>query len=72
MQQVRLFKGVENDLASLEAEINAWIKSQNVKVLSIQGNVAAQSASGQPEARGLTRSDFSPSDIFVIVLYEQG
>ncbi len=43
MQQIKLFKSLESDIGSLEAEVNAWLRESEVKVLSITGNIAPQS-----------------------------
>lgn len=69
MQQIKLFKGVENELRELENEVNGWIRQNQVRVVSIQGNISPQTI--QPEAKaGIGSSTFSASDLFVIVVYE--
>lgn len=69
MQQVKLFKGVENEVGSLEKEINDWISRSGAKVVSLTGNIAPQSV--KPDTTGgLGKSSFAPSDVLVIVLYE--
>jgi hypothetical protein len=68
MQQIKLFKGTENDVDGLEKEVNAWIRSSGVKVLSVMGNIAPQSEGG--DATGLGKSGFPPSDVILIVLYD--
>ena len=67
MQQVKLFKSVEAEISNLEKEVNDWIRESGVRVLGIEGNIAPQTlaASGTSSA-----GRFSPSDIFLIVLYE--
>lgn len=70
MQQVKLFKSLESDLTALEAEANAWIRQSRAKVISITGNIAPQSAKTGSTAEGLSRSQFSPSDVVLIVLYD--
>ena len=71
MQQVKLFKSVENEVGNLEKEINDWLSRSGAKVVSITGNIAPQSA--KPDGGGgLGKGSFSPSDVFVIVLYEIG
>ena len=64
MRQVKLFKTVENEIWALEREINSWIEESGAKVISVTGNIAAQS-------QGESDSSFSASDVLVIVLYEQ-
>ena len=70
MQQVKLFKSVESEIANLEKEINAWIRSAGARVLSISGDIAPQTP--QRESRGLamTPASFAASDILVVILYE--
>lgn len=71
MQQVKLFKGVENEVGVLEKEINDWLSRSGAKVVTLTGNIAPQSTkSGAPG--GLGKGSFSPSDILVMVLYETG
>lgn len=71
MQQVKLFKGVENEVGALEREINDWLSRSAVKVVSLTGNIAPQSV--KPDGGGgLGKGSFSPSDVLVIVLYETG
>jgi len=66
MQQVRIFKTIESEVTALEKEVNAWISDNGVQVISITGNIAAQS--GSPKGTGM--SQYVPSDILLIVLYE--
>ena len=72
MQQVKLFKGVENQIDRLEAEVNAWIRKTGAKVVSVTGNLAPQSGGGNAGsgAAGLTQSDFATSDVLLLVVYE--
>lgn len=71
MQQVKLFKGIEHNLAELEDEINTWLVESQAEVLQITGNIAPQTASSKAGASGLTQGDFPPSDILVVVLYKR-
>ena len=64
MQQVKIFEVLENDLQSLEDEINAWLRESGARIISITGNIAPQSATSQPKARP------APSDVLLVVLYE--
>ncbi len=64
MRRVKLFKGVEAEMAMLEAEINTWLGANNVELVSVSGNIAPQTHfAGSPDS-------FSTSDILVIVTYE--
>jgi len=65
MRQVKLFKGLEMELGTLEKEINEWIEQTGVQVTRITGNVAPQSISTDGHSR------FSSSDILIIVEYEK-
>ena len=70
MRQVKIFKGIEVDVAKLEAQINAWIRESGAQVVSITGNIAAQTTGSHSSSSGLGGSPFPPSDVIVIVLYE--
>lgn len=70
MHQVKIFKGVENDVATLELEVNRWLsKATNVRVLNVFGNIAPQSSS--PNVQGLASGGFTASDVLLVVLYEE-
>lgn len=64
MQQVKIFECRENEIKSLEDEINQWLRESGARIISITGNIAPQSATSQPKARP------APSDVLLIVLYE--
>jgi hypothetical protein len=64
MQQVKIFKSIESELVTIEKEINQWIASSNAKIISITGNIAAQTGKGSHVGA------FSASDVLVIILYE--
>lgn len=71
MQKIKIFKGVENDLAALETEINAWLAATPATVKQIIGNIAPQSPAANVQGgHGLTKSEFPPSDVLLVVLYE--
>ena len=67
MLQVRLFKGVENEIRDLEREINAWLQDSGAKVVNMFGNIAPQSS--VPDAK--LGKKFEASDLFICVVYEQ-
>jgi hypothetical protein len=72
MQQIKIFKGVENDLVALENEVNAWLAKSQAVVKQVVGNIAPQSpASVSQGGHGLTKSEFPPSDILIMILYEK-
>jgi hypothetical protein len=64
MQQVKIFKSVDNELGSMEKEINGWLATSGVKLISVTGNIAPQAS------RGELTTAFSSADILVIVVYE--
>jgi hypothetical protein len=68
MQQVKIFKNLESNVAELESEVNAWIRQSGVRVVSITGNIAPQSEA--PKSGGSLGNSFAPSDVILIVLYE--
>lgn len=71
MQQIKLFKGIENELAALEDEINTWLVESEATVLNIFGNIAPQTPSGAAHATGLSKSEFPPSDVLIAILYDR-
>ena len=70
MQQVKLFKGIEGELAALEDEVNGWIRQSGAKILSLTGNIAPQTEKPGDVTGGSARGRFPPSDIVLIVMYE--
>ena len=74
MHQVKLFVGIEQELATVEAQVNDWIRESNAKVINIIANVAPQTPNPAAESRGALSEGgsrrFSPSDIFLCVVYE--
>ncbi|MEQ1824852.1 MAG: hypothetical protein ABL921_02870 [Pirellula sp.] len=65
MQQVKIFKSVDNELGVMEQEINAWIAESGARVLSIHGNIAPQAG------KHSSLDSFSAADVLVIVLYDK-
>ncbi|MCP4890755.1 MAG: hypothetical protein ACPGLY_24640 [Rubripirellula sp.] len=65
MQQIKIFKTVDTDIAETEKQINRWMRKSGARVLSITGNIASQSNSG-----GGPMNSFAASDILIIVHYE--
>ena len=70
MQKIKIFKSLENDVLRLEAEVNAWISQSGAKIISLNGNIAPQSERTGAATGGLGNSRYPPSDIVLIVLYE--
>lgn len=72
MQQVKLFKSVEADISTLEQEINEWmagVAKTGGRIIDVKGNIAPQTV--VHERKSVT-GGFSPSDLFVLVVYEPG
>ena len=65
MQQVKIFKSVDTELADMEHQINRWMRKSGARVLSITGNLA-----GQPNANSGPLNSFAAADVLIVVLYE--
>ncbi|MEM9644189.1 MAG: hypothetical protein AAF989_04270 [Planctomycetota bacterium] len=65
MQQIKIFKSVDNSLDELEATVNRWMRKSGARVLSVTGNLARQ---GATEGAGL--NSFAGGDVLIIVHYE--
>ncbi|MFQ5735159.1 MAG: hypothetical protein ACE5KM_24765 [Planctomycetaceae bacterium] len=71
MQQIKLFKSVESEIASLQREINAWLEQLQQgggTVVQIAGNISPQTVAAPKSS---ITGGFSASDLFILVLYEQ-
>ncbi len=64
MRKIKIFKGVETDLSTLETEVNQWIEAEGVELVSVTGNIAPQTH--LPNAP----DSFSVSDVLLVVTYE--
>lgn len=66
MQQIKLFKFVDTEIAEMERQINRWMRKSGARVLAVNGNLAPQpqASSGGP------LNTFAGSDILVIIHYE--
>src|SRR4051812_31018772 len=71
MHQIKIFKGIENDIAGLEKQINGWLEQSNAQVISITGNIAPQSPPPDETLKALGQSPWAPSDLLVIVHYSR-
>jgi len=69
VQQIKIFKSIESDISSLESEINSWLQESGVKVINIFGNIAPQTVNADSTAA--SSRAFSPSDVFMVVVYEK-
>ncbi len=63
MRLVKIFKSIENEMSTMEKEINTWIQESGAQVISVTGNIS-------PQTHGPGGHAFSSSDILVVVLYE--
>ncbi len=68
MQQIKIFKGIENDLSALEADINTWLVESDVEVINIFGNIAPQSGAIKTAP---AHAEFPPSDVLLVVHYRK-
>lgn len=66
MQQIKIFKSVDTELAELEKTINRWIRKTGVKVNSINGNLSG----GGGGVSSAPLSSFAAGDVMIIVQYE--
>ena len=66
MKKVKVFKSVEAEVSALVVELNKWIRQSGAKVLGISGNIAPQSG------KTSGGSGYVPSDILLIVTYDDG
>jgi hypothetical protein len=69
MHQVKIFKGIESNLAGLEKEINTWLAETNARVVQVFGNLAPLSG-GRNEGNSLSAYPYVASDVMIVVLYE--
>ncbi len=69
MHQIKIFKGVEADLQTLERDVNAWLADTGAEVLQVIGNIAPQSMPKDVQSQGLTKGSFAPSDVLLVVVY---
>jgi hypothetical protein len=66
MQQIKIFKNIESELPTMEAEMNEWLSENGAKVIQMSANIAPQSTS----AANLGSNSFSSSDVMVVIVYE--
>ncbi|MES1213285.1 MAG: hypothetical protein ABUL64_01745 [Singulisphaera sp.] len=71
MQQIKIFKGIENDLSTLEADVNSWLAEAEVDVIHIFGNIAPQSGATATKSGSLSHTEYPPSDVLLIVHYRK-
>jgi hypothetical protein len=71
MHQVKLFKGLENDLPGLEKQVNDWLVKSDAKVVHMFGNLAPQKNETQPDETGIVHSLYLPANVLLVLLYEK-
>lgn len=71
VHQIKIFKGLEDDTSSIEHDVNEWLTKSKVKVIQIIGNVAPQTLAAETVKNTLSRTNHPPSDVMLVVLYEQ-
>jgi hypothetical protein len=69
MRLVKIFKGVESDISTLEKEVNTWVRESGATLLGITGNIAPQTITPSTKG-GLGQNAFPPSDVILIAIYE--
>jgi len=71
MQQIKFFKGIENQLTELEGEVNRWLVESGAEVVQVFGNMSPQSPSPADGGSGLSGTASPPSDVFIAIVYEK-
>ncbi|MDA8743161.1 hypothetical protein N9N28_00885 [Rubripirellula amarantea] len=56
---------MDTEIPEMEHQINRWMRKSGARILSVNGNLASQSSSGQGPL-----NSFAGSDIMVILHYE--
>lgn len=67
MRRIKIFKSVESELNIFETEINDWLEETGANIVTVTGNIAAQTPENSDHAGAGT---FSTSDILIVVVYE--
>ncbi|CAG0950590.1 hypothetical protein PHYC_00179 [Phycisphaerales bacterium] len=75
MQQIKLFSGSEDQMGSVERDVNDWLRASGARIVNIFGNMSPQSVlSGESRQKVSMESGsrrFAPSDVFVCIVYEK-
>ncbi len=78
MHQIKIFSREEHERDQLENEINDWLRSTGVKVVSVTGNIAPQTVVDPERTRPIPgenagmRRPFASSDVLIVIVYEPG
>jgi len=71
MPQIKVFTGVENDISAFEQAVNEWLAANTgIRIVEMTGNIAPQTLAKHSATTQSTGRSFSPSDLFVMFLYE--
>jgi hypothetical protein len=68
VHRIKLFKGVESEIAELEHEINQWLAASEARIVQVFGNIAPQTI-GSGKTGSATRI-FDQSDVLIAVVYD--
>ena len=71
MHQIKIFKSLESELTSLENDVNCWLAETGGRIVHMFGNIAQQSTTLNGKPIGLSQSDFIPSDVLLVVVYDK-
>jgi hypothetical protein len=75
MQQIRIFIGKEDAPDTMAKEVNGWLASSKVKVVNVFGNMTPQTIIDKGEGNRIMAEGggrrYAPSDIMLVVVYEQ-
>lgn len=71
MNQIKIFKGLENDLSMLEQDVNAWLAETDSRIVNVFGNIAPQTMHPHAQGGGLSTTDFVPSDVMLVIVYDK-
>lgn len=71
MHQIKIFKTLETDVGQLEKQVNAWLAESKVRVINMFGNIAPESPTPDESAPAISKGPHPPSDVLLVVLYEQ-
>ena len=71
MQQIKLFRGIESELARVEGQINQWLAQSGARVIQMSATLAPQSPALGAQPHSPSLMTHAPSDVLVVILYEK-
>jgi hypothetical protein len=71
MQQIKIFKGQEYELPTLESAVNKWLADSGARVIHVFGNLAPRGPATDPNAGTISPGPFIPSEVLLVMLYEK-